>query len=127
MAARCRQVRRPFPRKTHDRPQVYCRLSESRLAVLLQFPQPPGDCRHSAPIRWIRLPLRIQSLHLIEFLGVDLRQVLDEQNQAPRFLGSVRFAEGWDAAQRNSILHCVVELAIALVVRPAASMSGGFG
>src|SRR5208283_3187506 len=53
----------------------------------------PGSTRPS-PIRWIRLSLRIQRLHLCEFLGGDLRQVADEQNQAPGFLGSVRFAEG---------------------------------
>ena len=76
---------------------------------------------------WIRLPLRIQPLHLIEFLGRDPRQVPDEQNQAPGLRGSVHFAEGWHAAQTNSILNCVVELAIALVLRPAARKSGGFG
>src|SRR5208283_5283659 len=79
-----------------------------------------------SPIRWIRLSLRIQRLHLIEFLGGDLRQVPDEQNQAPGFLRSVRFAEGWHAAQTNSILNSVVELAIALVLRPGRTQVGRF-
>ena len=54
-------------------------------------------------MRWIRLTLRVQPLHLIEFLRRDLRQVPDEQNQAPGLRDSVRSAEGWHAAQTNSI------------------------
>ena len=77
-------------------------------------------------IRWIRLPLRIQPLHLIELLGGDLRQVPDEQNQAPGFRGSVHFAEGWHAAQTNSIFDCVVELVIAFVLRPGRTQVGRF-
>src|ERR1700685_569672 len=77
-------------------------------------------------MRWIRLALRIPSLHLIEFLGRDLRQVPDEQNQAPGLRGSVLFAEGWHAAQTNSIVNCVVELAIALVLRPGCTQVGRF-
>ena len=79
-----------------------------------------------SPIRWIRLPLRIQRLHLFEFLGRELRQMPDEQNQAPGFLGSVRVAEGWHAAQTNPIINCVVELAIALVLRPGRTHVGRF-
>ena len=79
-----------------------------------------------SPIRWIRLKFRIQPLHLIEFLGRDLRQVPDEQNQAPRLRGGVRFAEGWHAAQKNPICDCAVELAIALVLRPGCTQVGRF-
>ena len=50
----------------------------------------------------------------------------DEQNQAPGFLGSVDFAEGGHAAQTNSILNCVVELAIALALRPGRTQVGRF-
>src|SRR6202023_1097404 len=77
-------------------------------------------------MRWIRLTLRVQPLHLIEFLGRDLRQVPDEQNQAPGLGGSVRSVEGWHAAQTNSIVNCVVELTIALVLRPGCAQVGRF-
>jgi hypothetical protein len=49
-------------------------------------------------MRWIRLILLVPPLHLIEFLGRDLGQVPDEQNQAPGLRDSVRSAEGWHAA-----------------------------
>jgi hypothetical protein len=62
----------------------------------------------------------------VSLLGRDLRQVPDEQNQAPGSLGSVPFAESWHAAQTNSILNCVVELAIALVLRPGRTQVGRF-
>ncbi|HEV8037276.1 MAG TPA: hypothetical protein VGP62_00330 [Bryobacteraceae bacterium] len=87
--------------------------------ILGRLPRPP-------PIRWIRLPLRIQRLHLIEFLIRDLRQIPDEQNQAPGFLGSVHSAEGWHAAQANSIFNCVAELTVALVLRPGRTQVGRF-
>src|ERR1700693_3277776 len=90
------------------------------------LPQDSGAVPRPSPIRWIRLPLRIQPLHLIKFVGRDQRQVPDEQNQAPGFLGSVRFAEGWHAAQTNPICNCVVELAIALVLRPGCTQVGRF-
>jgi hypothetical protein len=77
-------------------------------------------------MRWIRLTLRVQPLHLSEFLGRDLRQVPDEQNQAPGLRDSVRSAEGWHAAQANSIFNCVVELTIALVLRPGCAQIGRF-
>jgi hypothetical protein len=77
-------------------------------------------------MRWIRLTLRVQPLHLIEFLGRDLRQVPDEQNQVPGLRDSVRSAEGWHAAQTNSIFNRVVELAIALVLRPGCAQVGRF-
>ena len=77
-------------------------------------------------MRWIRLILRVPPLHLIEFLGRDLRQVPDEQNQAPGLRGRVRSAEGWHAAQKNSIVNGVVELAIALVLRPGCTQVGRF-
>ena len=75
---------------------------------------------------WVRRTLRVPPLHLIEFLGRDLRQMPDEHNQAPGLRGSVRSAEGWHAAQTNSIVNCVVELAIALVLRPACAQVGRF-
>jgi hypothetical protein len=77
-------------------------------------------------MRWIRLTLRVPPLHFIEFLGRDLRQVPDEQNQPPSLRGSVRSAEGWHAAQTNSIVNCVVELTIALVLRPGCTQVGRF-
>src|ERR1700689_5555107 len=77
-------------------------------------------------MRWIRLIIRVPPLHLIEFLGRDLRQVPDEQNQAPGLRDSVRSAEGWDAAQTNSTFNCVVELAIALVLHPGCAQVGRF-
>ena len=77
-------------------------------------------------MRWNRIALRVPSLHFIEFLGRDLRQVPDEQNQAPGLRDSVRSAEGWHAAQTNSIFNCVVELAIALVLRPGRAQVGRF-
>ena len=77
-------------------------------------------------MRWVRRTLRVPPLHFIEFLGRDLRQVPDEQNQAPGLRGSVRSAEGWHAAQTNSIVNCVVELTIALVLRPGCAQVGRF-
>src|SRR5580698_3036487 len=77
-------------------------------------------------MRWFRLPLRVPPLHFIEFLGRDLRQVPDEQNQTPGLRGSVRSAEGWHAAQTNSIVNCVVELTIAHVLRPGCTQVGWF-
>ena len=74
----------------------------------------------------MRRHLRIQRLHLIEFLGRDLRQVPDEQNQAPGLRGGVLFAKSWHAAQTNSIVNCVVELAITLVLRPGCTQVGRF-
>src|ERR1700679_2737931 len=90
------------------------------------LPQDSAAVSGPSEIRWIRLPLRIQPLHFTEFLGRDLRQVPDEQNQAPGLRGSVRFAEGWHAAQANSIFNCVVELTIALVLRPGCAQVGRF-
>ena len=77
-------------------------------------------------MRWNRLTLRVPPLHFIEFLGRDLRQVPDEQNQAPGLRGSVRSAEGWHAAQTNSIFNCVVELTIAHVLCPGCAQIGRF-
>src|SRR5271156_6443813 len=77
-------------------------------------------------MRWIRLTLRVPRLHFIEFLGRDLRQVPDEQNQAPGLRDSVRSVEGWHATQTNSIFNCVVELTIALVLRPGCAQVGRF-
>jgi len=90
------------------------------------LPQDSGAVPRPSEMRWIRLTLRVQPLHLIEFLGRDLRQVPDEQNQAPGLRDSVRSAEGWHAAQTNSIFNCVVELAIALVLRPGCTQVGRF-
>ena len=78
-------------------------------------------------MRWVRRTLRVPPLHFIEFLGRDLRQVPDEQNQVPGLRVSVRSVEGWHAAQTNSIVNCVVELTIALVLRPGCAQVGGFG
>ena len=73
-----------------------------RLALLhsdgVFLPQDSGAVPRPSEMRWIRLILRVPPLHLIEFLGRDLRQVPDEQNQAPGLRDSVRFAEGWHAA-----------------------------
>ena len=77
-------------------------------------------------MRWVRRTLRVPPIHFIEFLGRDLRQVPDEQNQAPGLRGSVRSAEGWHAAQTNTIVNCVVELAIALVLRRGCAQVGWF-
>src|SRR5580700_8354066 len=77
-------------------------------------------------MRWIRLILRVPPLHLIEFLGRDLRQVPDKQNQAPGLRDRVRSVEGRHAAQTDSIFNCVVELAIALVLRPGFTQVGRF-
>jgi hypothetical protein len=90
------------------------------------LPQDSGAVSRPLEMRWIRLTLRVQPLHLIEFLGRDLRQVPDEQNQAPGLRDGVRSAEGWHAAQTNSIFNCVVELAIALVLRPGCAQVGRF-
>src|SRR5271163_110159 len=84
-------------------------------------PQDSGAAPRPLEMRWIRLTLRVPPLHLTEFLGRDLRQVPDEQNQAPGLLDSVRSAEGGHPAQTNSIFHCVVQLAIALVLRPGCT------
>src|SRR4029077_14510993 len=80
------------------------------------LPQDSGTVPRPLEMHWVRLPLRVPPLHFIEFLGRDLRQVPDEQNQAPGLRDSVRSVEGWHAAQTNSIFNCVVELAIALVL-----------
>src|SRR5580700_4502807 len=77
-------------------------------------------------MRWIRLIFRVPPVHLIEFLGRDLRQVPDKQNQAPGLRDSVRSVEGRHAAQPNSIFNCVVEFAIALVLRPDCAQVGRF-
>jgi hypothetical protein len=77
-------------------------------------------------MRWIRLTLRVQPPHLVELLGRDLRQVPDEQDQVPGLRDSVRSAEGWHAAQTNSIFNRVVELAVALVLRPGCAQVGRF-
>ncbi len=77
-------------------------------------------------MRWICLILRVPPLHFIEFLGRDLRQVPDEQNQAPGLRDSVRSVERGHAAQKNSIFDCVVELPIALVLRPGCTQVGRF-
>ena len=72
-----------------------------RLALLhsdgVFLPQDSGAVPGPSEMRWIRLTL-LPPLHFIEFLGRDLRQVPDEQNQAPGLRDSVRFAEGWHAA-----------------------------
>ena len=77
-------------------------------------------------MRWIRLTLLVPPLHFIEFLGRDLRQVPDEQNQATGLRDGVRSVEGWHDAQTNSIFNCVAELAIALVLRPGCAQVGRF-
>ena len=99
-------------------------VSSSSGGVFL--PQDSGAVPRPLEMRWIRLTLRVQPRHLIEFLGRDLRQVPDEQNQAPGLRDGVRSAEGWHAAQTNSIFNCVVELAIALVLRPGCAQVGRF-
>src|SRR6202167_1838662 len=90
------------------------------------LPQGSGAAPRPSEMRWIRLTLRVPALHFIEFLGRDLRQVPDEQNQAPGLRDSVRSVEGWHAAQTNSIFNCVVELTIALVLRPGGAQVGRF-
>ena len=90
------------------------------------LPQDSGAAPRPSEKRWIRLTLRVPPLHFIEFLWRDLRQVPDEQNQAPGLRDSVRSVEGWHAAQTNSIFNCVVELAIALVLRPGCAQVGRF-
>ena len=77
-------------------------------------------------MRWIRLILRVPPFHFIEFLGRDVRQVPDEQNQAPGLRNSVRSVEGGHAAQTNAIFNCVVEFTIALVLRPGCAQVGRF-
>src|SRR5579871_3299593 len=86
------------------------------------------DIRTAPPskILWVCLRLPIQPRHLIEFLGRDLRQVPDEQNQAPGFLGGVNFAKSRHAAQTHSIVDCVIELAVALVLCPGCTQVGRF-
>ena len=103
---------------------VFHGVSSSSGGVIL--PQDSGTVSRPSEMRWIRLVLRVPPLHFIEFLGRDLGQVPDEQNQAPGLRGSVRFAEGWHAAQTNSIFDCVVELAFALVLRPGCTHVGRF-
>jgi len=44
------------------------------------LPQDSGAVPRPLEMRWIRLTLRVQPRHLIEFLGRDLRQVPDKQN-----------------------------------------------
>src|SRR4029077_19590478 len=90
------------------------------------LPQDSGTVPRPLEMHWVRLTLRVPPLHFIEFLGRDLRQVPDEQNQAPGLRDSVRSVEGWHAAQTNSIFNCVVELAIALVLRPGCAQLGRF-
>ena len=90
------------------------------------LPQDSGALPRPLEMRWIRLTLRVPPLHLIEFLGRDLTQVPDEQNQAPGLRVSVRSVEGWHAAQTNSIFNGVVELTIALVLRPGCAQVGWF-
>jgi hypothetical protein len=85
------------------------------------LPQDSLAVPRPSEMRWIRLILRVPPLHFIEFLGRDLRQVPDEQNQAPGLRDSVRSVEGGHAAQTNSIFNCVVELTIALVLRPGCA------
>ena len=89
-------------------------------------PQDSGAVPRPSEMGWIRLTLRVPPLHFIEFLGRDLRQVPDEQNQAPGLRDSVRSVEGGHAAQTNSIFNCVVELTIALVLRPGGAQVGRF-
>src|ERR1700686_2295930 len=70
--------------------------------------------------RSVRLGLRVQSLHFIQFLGRDLRQVPDEQNQVPSFgvaPDTVLFTEGGHPAQADAVFNRVVQLTIALVLR----------
>src|ERR1700686_4149423 len=88
--------------------------------------QDSGAVPRPSEMRWIRLTLLVPPLHFIEFLGRDLRQVPDEQNQAPGLRDSVRSVEGGHAAQTNSIFNCVVELTIALVLRPGCAQVGRF-
>src|SRR5580658_11270820 len=110
-----------------DRPNIELALRKQRrdlssgsfIGVLLSSISP-------SEMRWIRLILGVPPLHFIEFLGRDLRQVPDEQHQAPGLRDSVRSVEGWHAAQTNSIFNCVVELAIALVLRPGCAQVGRF-
>src|SRR5271156_3818191 len=90
------------------------------------LPQDSEAAPRPSEMRWIRLILRVPPLHLIEFLGRDLRQVPDEQNQAPGLRVSVRSVEGWHAAQTNSIFNGVVELTIALVLRRGCAQVGRF-
>ena len=90
------------------------------------LPQDSGAVPRPSEMRWIRLTLRVPPLHFIEFLGGDLRQVPDEQNQAPRLRDSVRSVEGGHAAQKNPIFNGVIELTIALVLRPGCAQVGRF-
>src|ERR1700722_8153396 len=90
------------------------------------LPQDSGAALSLLEMRWIRLTLLVPLLHLIEFLGRDLRHVPDEQNQAPGLGRRVRSAKGRHAAQTNSIVNCVVELAVALVLRPGCTQVGRF-
>src|ERR1700736_3703194 len=98
----------PFCVHTKSRRQ-HCRYTRGRKSL------------RPSEIGWIRLRLRIQALHLIEFLSRDLRQVPYEQNQAPGLRGIMCFAERWHAAQTNSIVDCGVEFAIGLVLRPGCT------
>src|ERR1700724_4900198 len=96
------------------------------LLVVCFPPQDSGAVPRPLEMRWSPLTLRGPPLHLIEFLGRDLRQVPDEQNQAPGLRVGVRSVEGWHAAQTNSLFNCVVELTIALVLRPGCAQVGRF-
>jgi len=90
------------------------------------LPHDSGAVPRPSEMCWVRLTLRVPPLHFIEFLGRDLGQVPDEQNQAPGLRDSVRPVEGWHAAQTNSIFNGVVELTIALVLRPGCAQVGRF-
>src|SRR3984885_2914889 len=105
-------------------PRTTALISSPRDALLKTVAA--GAVPRPSEMRWVRRTLRVPPLHFIEFLGRDLRQVADEQNQAPGLRGSVRSAESWHAAQTNSIVNCVVELAIALVLRPGCTQVGRF-
>src|SRR6202044_340279 len=97
------------------------------LLLVVCFPhRDSGAGNRPLEMRWIRRTLWVPPLHFIEFLGRDLRQVPDEQNQAPGLRDGVCSAEGGHAAQTNSIFNCVVELAIALVLRAGCAQVGRF-
>ena len=113
-------------RSCNESPPLTCFHGVSFFSGGVFLPQDSGAIPRPSEMRRNRLTLRVPPLHLIEFLGRDLRQVPDEQNQAPGLRGSVRSAEGWHAAQTNSIVNCVVELTIALVLRPGCAQVGRF-
>ena len=105
-------------------PRTTALISSPRDALLKTVAA--GAVGRPSEMLWVRRTLRVPPLHFIEFLGRDLRQVSDEKNQAPGLRGSVRSAEGWHAAQTNSIVNCVVEFTIALVLRPGCAQVGRF-